>query len=82
MKDEVEKYLARCMECPQVKAEHQHPTGLLQPLPILEWKWGVISMDFITGLTKNSKQNDFIMVVVYKISKATHFIPVKSLIKL
>jgi len=81
MKDEVAKYLARCMECQQVKAEHQHPTGLLQPLPIPEWKWGVISMDFITRLTKNSKQNDSIMVVVDKLSKASHFIPVKSTYK-
>ena len=69
------------MEGQLVKAEHQHPAGLLQPLPIPEWKWEVISLDFITRLPKNAKQNDSIMVVVDKLSKATHFIPVKSTFK-
>eukprot|EP00253_Pinus_taeda_P029300 PITA_29300 len=62
----------------QIKAEHQHPAGLLQPLPIPEWKWETISMDFITGLPQTKKSNDSIMVVVDKLSKATHFIPVQS----
>jgi len=77
MKSEVAEFLARCMECQQVKVEHQHPAGLLQPLPIPEWKWEVIDIDFITGLPKSKKQNDFVMVVVDKLSKAAHFIPVK-----
>ena len=46
MKMEVAEYLARCLECQQVKAKYQHPVGLLQPLPIPEWKWETISMDF------------------------------------
>ena len=77
MNKELAEYLARCIECQQVKAEHQHPTGLLQPLPILEWKWEIISMDFITGLPQNFRQHDSIMVVVDKLNKASHFIPVK-----
>ena len=32
MKSEVAKYIARCLDCQQVKTEHQHPAGLLQPL--------------------------------------------------
>ena len=78
MKNEVAEYIARCIDCQQVKAEHQHPTGLLQPLPIPNWKWEIISLDFITGLPKNQKQNDSIMVVVYKLSNSTHFIHVKK----
>eukprot|EP00253_Pinus_taeda_P019990 PITA_19990 len=78
MKKDVVEYLARCLECQQIKAEHQHLAGLLQPLPILEWKWEIISMDFITGLPKTKKNNDSIMVVVDKLSKAAHFIPVQS----
>jgi hypothetical protein len=54
---------------------------LLQPLPIPEWKWETISMDFITGLPKSIKQNDAIMVVVDKLSKDYHFIIVKSTCK-
>ena len=56
MKNEVSEYIARCIECQQVKAEHQHPTSLLQPLPIPIWKWEVTSLDFITGLPKNPKK--------------------------
>ena len=82
MKSETVEYIDRCLDCQQVKTEHQHPAGLLQPLPIPSWKWEIISLDFITGLPKNQNQNDSIMVVVDKLSKATHFIHVKSTIKL
>ena len=78
MKKEIAEYIARCMECQKVKAEHRHPAGLLQPLPIPEWKWEVITMDFITGLPRTSKQHDSIMVVVDKLTKAAHFIPLKT----
>ena len=78
MKNEVAEFLARCIECQQVKVEHQYPAGLLQPLPIPNWKWEVISLDFVTGLPKNQKQNDSIMVVVDKLSQGAHFIPVKT----
>ena len=64
-----------------MKVEHQHLVGLLQPFPVLEWKWEVISMDFITGLPMNWRQHDSIMVVVDKLKKETHFIPVKSMHK-
>jgi hypothetical protein len=62
-------------------AEHQHPTDLLQPLPILEWKWETISLDFITGLAKTQKHNESIMVIIDKISKSAHFSPIKSTFK-
>eukprot|EP00253_Pinus_taeda_P004645 PITA_04645 len=78
MKKNVVEYLAWCLECQQIKAEHQHPAGLLQPLPIPEWKWETISMDFIIGLPKIKRKNDSIMVVLDKLSKAAHFIHVKS----
>jgi hypothetical protein len=81
MKNDIVDYLAKCIECQQVKAEHRHPAGLLQRLPILEWKWETISMDFITGLPKSIKHNDVVMVVVDKLSKVAHFIPVKSTLK-
>jgi hypothetical protein len=64
-----------------VKVEHQHPASMLQPLPIPEWKWETISLDFITGLPKTQKQNDSIMVVIDKLSKYAHFIPMKSTYK-
>ena len=76
MKNEVVEYIARCVECQQVKVKHWHPAGLLQPLPIPNWKWEIISLDFITWLPKNQKHNDFVMVVVEKLSKSPHFIPI------
>jgi hypothetical protein len=78
MKREIVEYIARCMECQKVKAEYRHPAGLLQPLPIPEWKWEVVTMDFITGLPRTRKQHDLIMVVVDKLTKDTHFIPLKT----
>jgi hypothetical protein len=64
LKKDIANYLAKCLECQQVKAEHRHPTGLLQPLPIPEWKWETISMDFIIELPNSTRKNDAIMVVV------------------
>ena len=81
MKTEVAEYIARCFECQQVKTKHQHPTGLLQPLPIPSWKWQIINLDFITGLPRNHNLNDSIIVVVDKLSKEAHFIPVKTTYK-
>ena len=66
MMKEVAKYLARYLECQQVKTEHRHPAGLLHPLPILEWKWEVISINFIIGLPKSKMKNDSIIVVIDK----------------
>jgi hypothetical protein len=66
------------MECHKVKAEHRHPAGLLQPLPISEWKWEVVMMDFITRLPRTSKQHDSIMVVGENLTKASHFISLKT----
>ena len=78
MKREIIEYIARYMECQKVKAENRHPAGLLQPLPIPEWKWEVVTMDFITGLPRTCKLHDSIMVVVDKLTKSAHFIPLKT----
>ena len=64
-----------------MKVEHQYPLGLLQPFPIPEWKWEVISMDFIIGFPMAMRQHDSIMVVVEKLKKESHFIPFKSTYK-
>jgi len=78
MKKDVTDYIARCMEFLRVKVEYRHPVGLLQPLLIPEWKWEVVTIDFIIKLPRSSSRHDSIMVVVEKLTKATHFVPVKS----
>jgi hypothetical protein len=78
MKKEIAEYITRCMECQKVKSENKHPGGLLQTLPIPKWKWEVVTMDFITGLPRTGKKHDAIMVVVEKLMKAGHFIPLKT----
>jgi hypothetical protein len=78
MKKEMANYIAICLECQKVKTGHRHLAGLLQPFPIPEWKWEVVTLDFITKLSKIVKQHDSIMVVVDKLTKETHFIPVKT----
>ena len=74
-------FITKFQECQLVKVEHQHPLGLLQSLPIPEWKQEVISKDFITDLPKSKNKNDSIFVVIDKLLKATHFILVKSTYK-
>jgi hypothetical protein len=61
-----------------VKAEHQRPVGLLQPLNIPEWKWEEIGMDFIVGLPRTQARYDSIWVIVELLTKVAHFIPVKT----
>lgn len=61
-----------------MKAKHQNPAGLLKPLPIPEWKWETISLDFITSLPRTRMQHDSIMAIVEKLSKTSHFIRMKS----
>jgi hypothetical protein len=81
MKKEVVYFIVRCLECQKVKADHRYLVGFLQPFPILEWKWEVLTMDFITNFPRNTNQNEYIMVVVDKLTKVAHFIPVKLMHK-
>jgi hypothetical protein len=51
--------------------------GPLQSLPILTWKWEDISMDFIVGLPRTAKGYDSIWVIVDRLAKIAHFLPVR-----
>jgi len=78
LKRDVAEFVARCFDCQHVKAECKKLGGLLQWILIPEWKWEVISMEFITGLPKRVRQHDYIMVTVDRLMKVSHFIAVKS----
>jgi hypothetical protein len=78
MKREIAEYVARCDSCRRIQAEHQRPVGLLQSLQIPQWKWDEIGMDFIVGLPRTRVGYDSIWVVVDRLTKAAHFILVKT----
>ncbi|GKV24406.1 hypothetical protein SLEP1_g34021 [Rubroshorea leprosula] len=65
-------------ELKEVKSEHQRPAGKLQPLPIPEWKWEHITMDFVTGFPATKNGNDSIWVIVDRLTKSAHFLPYKT----
>jgi hypothetical protein len=75
LKRETVRYVSECDTCRKVKANYMKPRGLLQLLSIPEWKWDDISMDFIVGLPLTAHKFDLIWVIVYRITKSTHFIP-------
>jgi len=78
MKVDIAKYVASCGICQKVKAKHQRPAGLLKPLEILEWKWENITMDFVVGLPRSPRGKDAIWVVVDRLTKVAHFIPMNN----
>jgi hypothetical protein len=78
MKRDVAAHVALCDTCHQVKAEHQRPAGLLQPLKVPEWMWEEIGIDFIVCLPRTCDGYDSIWVIVDRLTKVAHFIPVKT----
>ena len=80
MKGFTEAYVRTCMKCQTAKAVTQKPAGLLQSLKIATTRWEHLSMDLITSLPKTAAGNDSILVVVDRLSKIAHFIPVQETI--
>jgi hypothetical protein len=78
MKSGVVEYIALCDTCQRVKAEHQRPAGLLQPLQVPKWKLEEIAMDLIMGLLRTQSRYNSIWVIVDRLTKVAHFIPVKT----
>ena len=76
MKREVNEFVYGCLACQKAKIEHQRPSGKLQPLDITQWKWDNISMDFVVGLPTTPRGLDSIWVIVDRLSKFAHFIPI------
>ena len=64
MKIDLSEFVTKCMVCQKVKAEHQVPLGLLQPIRILEWKWDRITMDFVVRLPLIGRKHDSVWVMV------------------
>nr|GEV08847.1 reverse transcriptase domain-containing protein [Tanacetum cinerariifolium] len=78
MKANITTYVSKCLTCVRVKAEHQRPSGLLVQPMIPEWKWDNITMDFITKLPKSPQGFDTIWMIVDRLTKSAHFLPIRE----
>jgi hypothetical protein len=79
MKRENARYVLECDTCQRVKTNHLRPAGNLQHLNIPEWKWENICMDFIVGLPHKSRGYNSIWVIVDRLTKSAHFIPISTM---
>jgi hypothetical protein len=77
MKKDILHYVQTCIICQQAKASNTLSAGLLQPLPIPAQVWEDVAMDFITGLPMSYGYTT-ILVVIDRLTKYTHFFPMKS----
>ncbi|GJV75080.1 reverse transcriptase domain-containing protein [Tanacetum coccineum] len=78
MKAEIATYVSKCLTCAKVKAECQKPSSLLVQPVIPVWKWENITMDFVTKLPNTSTGQDTIWVIVDRLTKSAHFLPMKE----
>jgi hypothetical protein len=76
MKQQICDFVAACVVCHQAKPDRSRYPGLLQPLPVPSHAWQAISLDFVEGLPSSGNYNS-ILVVVDRLSKYGHFIPLR-----
>ncbi|GKE73364.1 putative reverse transcriptase domain-containing protein [Tanacetum coccineum] len=70
MKAEIATYVSKCLTCAKVKIEY-HPE-------IPQWKWENITMDFVTKLPRTAAGQDTIWVIVDRLTKSAHFLPMRE----
>nr|GEY11155.1 putative reverse transcriptase domain-containing protein [Tanacetum cinerariifolium] len=70
---------SKCLTCANVKAEHQKLSSLLQQPKIIDWKWEKITMDFVSGPPRTPSGYDSIWVIVDRLTKSAHFLPMKKM---
>ncbi|GJV62099.1 putative reverse transcriptase domain-containing protein [Tanacetum coccineum] len=78
MKADIAAYVRKCLTCLKVKVKHQKPSGLLVQPEIPQWKWDNITMDFVTKLLRTSNGYDAIWVIVDRLTKSAHFLPMRE----
>nr|GFC89908.1 reverse transcriptase domain-containing protein [Tanacetum cinerariifolium] len=75
---EIATYVSKCLTCAKVKIEYQKPSGLLVQPEIPQWKWENITMDFVIKLPKTAAGQDTIWVIVDRLTKSAHFLPMRE----
>ena len=78
LKKDIAEFVDKCLNCEKMKDEHQKLGGSLQEIKVPTLKWEDINMDFLVGLPQTQRQHDSIWLVVDRLTKSTHFFPVKS----
>ncbi|GJQ97501.1 putative reverse transcriptase domain-containing protein [Tanacetum coccineum] len=78
MKKDIAEYVSKCLTCLKVKAKHQRPSGLFQQPEVPIWKWEGIAIDFVTKLPRTSSGHDTIWVIVDRLTKSAHFLPMRE----
>lgn len=78
LSSDIKQWVRECPVCQNYKADLATTLGLIQPLPILTRAWAVINMDFVEGLP-NSRGKNVILVVVDRLTKYGHFVPLAHL---
>nr|GEZ64314.1 putative reverse transcriptase domain-containing protein [Tanacetum cinerariifolium] len=78
IKANIATYVSKCLTCLRMKAEHQNPSSLLVQPEIPQWKWDNITMDFVTKLPMTSSGYDTIWMIVDRLTKSAHFLPMRE----
>nr|GFB60177.1 reverse transcriptase domain-containing protein [Tanacetum cinerariifolium] len=78
IKAKISTYVSKCLTCAKVKIEYQKPSGLLVQPEIPQWKWENITMDFVTNLPKTATGQDTIWVIIDRLTKSAHFLPMRE----
>nr|GEZ47773.1 putative reverse transcriptase domain-containing protein [Tanacetum cinerariifolium] len=78
IKKDIALYVSKCLTCSKIKAKHPRLFGLLQQHEISEWKWERIAIDFITKLPRTGNRHDAIWVIVDRLTKSAHFLPIQE----
>lgn len=77
IKRDIRRFVSECITCQLVKSEHHIPAGMLKPLPIPKWIWENITMNFVVGLPRSVRGSNAIWVIVDRLTKSAHFLPIK-----
>ena len=74
LREDMRKQIREYDACQRLKAKTCNIAGLLQPLPIPDKPWLDVRMNFVEGLPK-SQSKDVVLVVVERLTKFVHFVP-------